>query len=80
MPALDRKQFQSPLTVPRLAGGVVLLGVIVGAAVWAELQAENSFRTMVASQRIQLRGRIQLSLIEQAETAQRGYLLTEDAR
>ncbi len=58
----------------------MLLGVIIGGAVWAELQAEKSLRTIVASQRIQLRGRIQLSLIEQAQTAQRGYLLTEDAK
>lgn len=65
-------------TVLFLLGGVAFLLLIVGTSLWLTQQSETYFADVVASRQVRSRAADLLTLVQDAETGQRGYLLTND--
>jgi signal transduction histidine kinase len=65
-------------TILYLLGGIAVLVVIVSASLWLTLQSRAYFERVVAAREVRNRAADLLSLVQDAETGQRGYLLTAD--
>ena len=61
-----------------LLGGLAFLLLIVGTSLWLTQRSEGYFADVVASRQVRSRAADVLALIQDAETGQRGYLLTND--
>ena len=68
-----------PVSMRLLFVSVALLALVIGAAIWGEKQANSYAEAAFETQRRELETVRMLSLLQDTETGQRGYLLTEDA-
>ncbi|MGE4064228.1 MAG: CHASE3 domain-containing protein [Rhodospirillaceae bacterium] len=67
-----------PVNARLLVVSFILLVLVIGAAVWGEIQASRYADEAFEIQRRELETVRMLSLLQDTETGQRGYLLTED--
>jgi signal transduction histidine kinase len=65
-------------TVLFLLGGIAFLLLIVGTSLWLTQRSEGYFADVVAARQVRSRAADLLSLMQDAETGQRGYLLTRE--
>lgn len=63
-----------------LAAGIAVLAAIVGASLWLTAATERNFSEVVAVREVRSAVADLMSLVQDAESGQRGYLLTRDAR
>ncbi len=59
--------------------GLVALLCIVGASLWLAQRSDSDFETMVANRQLRIAASDILSLVQDAETGQRGYIISENA-
>jgi signal transduction histidine kinase len=61
-----------------LAAGIAVLVVIVATSLWLTLSIERNFADVVAAREVRSASADLMSLVQDAETGQRGFLLTRD--
>ncbi|KPF72239.1 hypothetical protein IP69_04040 [Bosea sp. AAP35] len=62
-----------------MAAGLAVLVAIVGSSLWLTLATERNFADVVAVREVRSASADLLSLVQDAETGQRGFLLTRDS-
>jgi len=75
----SRRADRLPISMRLLFVSFALLALVIGAAIWGEKQANSYAEAAFETQRRELETVRMLSLLQDTETGQRGYLLTEDS-